>query len=150
MLSATPRCDENDCFNNVLSCFYRGRTQTDLSTSSAAATSRIICLLSVFPSSTLAQAVQLELLLPTPLVQFPSTKSSFVICLALKLTVENLNVQPFWSETSNSSGSQEPGDGSSFWQRLSSSWVKTMERLLPKATATVSLVGGRRPYATKK
>ena len=109
--------------------------QTDLSINSAAAILREIFLLA-FPSSTLAQAVQFELLLP---LQFPSlsTKSSFVIWLGLMLAVLNLKLQPFWSENSTSSGSQESG-GRSSSQRPNSS---DMERLLPKVTTTGALLG---------
>ena len=109
--------------------------QTDLSINSAAAILREIFLLT-FPSSTLAQAVQFELLLP---LQFPSlsTKSSFVIWLGSMLAVLNLKLQPFWSENSTSSGSQESG-GRSSSQRPNSS---DMERLLPKVTTTGALLG---------
>ena len=110
--------------------------QTDLSINSAAAILREIFLLA-FPSSTLTQAVQFELLLP--LLQFPSlsTKSSFVICLGSMLAVLNIKLQPFWSENSTSSGSQESG-GRSSSQRPNSS---EMERLLPKVTTTGALLG---------
>ena len=109
--------------------------QTDLSVDSAAAILREIFLLA-FPSSTLAQAVQFELLLP---LQFPSlsTKSSFVIWLGSMLAVLNIKLQPFWSENSTSSGSQESG-GRSSSQRPNSS---EMERLLPKVTTTGALLG---------